>query len=162
MLVVYAIQRFQGSLPFNPTDVGAVPEALSFNTAVSFVTNTNWQNYAGENTMSYFTQMAGLAVQNFVSAAVGLTVAVALIRGLARRRAATIGNFWVDLVRATVRILLPLAVVVTVVLLSQGALQTLHGPGRPRPSSRPPSRSPAVPSPARRRSRSSAPTAAAP
>jgi len=128
VLVVYAIQRFQGSLPFNPTDVGAVPEALSFNTAVSFVTNTNWQNYAGENTMSYFTQMAGLAVQNFVSAAVGLTVAVALIRGLARRRAATIGNFWVDLVRATVRILLPLAVVVTVVLLSQGALQTFRGP----------------------------------
>ena len=86
MLVLYALQRFQGSLPFNPTDVGAVPEALSFNTAVSFVTNTNWQNYAGENTMSYLTQMAGLAVQNFVSAAVGLCVAVALIRGLARRR----------------------------------------------------------------------------
>jgi K+-transporting ATPase ATPase A chain len=128
VLVVYAIQRLQGSLPFNPTAVGGVPEALSFNTAVSFVTNTNWQNYAGESTMSYFTQMAGLAVQNFVSAAVGLTVAVALIRGLARRRAATIGNFWVDLVRGTVRVLLPLAVVVTVVLLSQGALQTLRGP----------------------------------
>ena len=112
VLVLYALQRFQGSLPFNPTDVGAVPEALSFNTAVSFVTNTNWQNYAGENTMSYLTQMAGLAVQNFVSAAVGLCVAVALIRGLARRRSATIGNFWVDLVRGTVRILLPLCVVI--------------------------------------------------
>ena len=128
VVVLYALQRFQGSLPFNPTDVGAVPEALSFNTAVSFVTNTNWQNYAGENTMSYFTQMAGLAVQNFVSAAVGLCVAVALIRGLARRRSATIGNFWVDLVRGVVRILLPLCVVIAVVLVSQGAIQTLRGP----------------------------------
>ena len=128
VLVLYALQRFQGSLPFNPTDVGAVPEALSFNTAVSFVTNTNWQNYAGENTMSYLTQMAGLAVQNFVSAAVGLCVAVALIRGLARRRSATIGNFWVDLVRGVVRILLPLCVVIAVVLVSQGAIQTLRGP----------------------------------
>ena len=109
VLVLYVLQRLQGSLPFNPTDVGAVPEALSFNTAVSFVTNTNWQNYAGETTMSHLTQMAGLAVQNFVSAAVGLCVAVALIRGLARRRSATIGNFWVDLVRGTVRVLLPLA-----------------------------------------------------
>ncbi len=97
-------------LPLNPTDVGDVPEALAFNTAVSFVTNTNWQNYAGESTMSHLTQMAGLAVQNFVSAAVGMAVAVALIRGLARRRCATIGNFWVDLVRGTVRVLLPLVV----------------------------------------------------
>jgi len=128
VLVLYALQRVQGSLPFNPTHVGAVPEALSFNTAVSFVTNTNWQSYAGENTMSYLTQMAGLAVQNFVSAAVGLSVAVALIRGLVRRRAATIGNFWVDLVRSCVRILLPLALVLTVVLVSQGAIQTWRGP----------------------------------
>ncbi len=128
VLVLYALQRVQGSLPFNPTDVGAVPEALSFNTAVSFVTNTNWQSYAGENTMSYLTQMAGLAVQNFVSAAVGISVAVALIRGLARRRSATIGSFWVDLVRGTVRILLPLAVVLSLVLVSQGAIQTLRGP----------------------------------
>ena len=128
VLVLYGLQRFQGSLPFNPTDVGAVPEALSFNTAVSFVTNTNWQSYAGENTMSYLTQMAGLAVQNFVSAAVGLCVAVALIRGLARRRATTIGNFWVDLVRGVVRILLPLCLVIAVVLVSQGAVQTLRGP----------------------------------
>lgn len=128
VLVLYALQRFQGSLPFNPTHVGAVPEALSFNTAVSFVTNTNWQSYAGENTMSYLTQMAGLAVQNFVSAAVGISVAVALIRGLARRRSATIGSFWVDLVRGTVRVLLPLAMALTVVLISQGAIQTLRGP----------------------------------
>ncbi len=102
--LLYALQRVQHSLPFNPTHVAGVPAALSFNTAVSFVTNTNWQNYAGENTMSYLTQMAGLAVQNFVSAAVGLAVAVALIRGLARRRSNTIGNFWVDLVRGTVRV----------------------------------------------------------
>ena len=98
-----------------------MPEALSFNTAVSFVTNTNWQNYAGETTMSHLTQMAGLAVQNFVSAAVGLCVAVALIRGLARRRVGTIGNFWVDLVRGTVRILLPLCV---------GARRRPREPGR--------------------------------
>jgi K+-transporting ATPase ATPase A chain len=128
VLVLYGLQRFQGSLPLNPTDVGAVPPALSWNTAVSFTTNTNWQNYAGENTMSYLTQMAGLAVQNFVSAAVGLSVAVALVRGLVRRRATTIGSFWVDLVRGTVRVLLPLAVVFTVVLVSQGAIQTLRGP----------------------------------
>jgi len=128
VLVVYGLQRLQGSLPFNPTHVRAVPAALSFNTAVSFVTNTNWQNYAGENTMSYLTQMAGLAVQNFASAAVGLAVAVALVRGLARRRSATIGSFWVDLVRGTVRVLLPLTFVFTVVLVSQGAIQTLRGP----------------------------------
>jgi K+-transporting ATPase ATPase A chain len=128
VVVLYALQRFQGSLPFNPTDVSAVPPALGWNTAVSFVTNTNWQNYAGENTMSYLTQMAGLAVQNFVSAAVGLSVAVALIRGLVRRRSNTIGNFWVDLVRGTVRVLLPLALLFTLVLVSQGAIQTLRGP----------------------------------
>ena len=128
VLVLYGLQRFQGSLPFNPTDVAGTPPALSWNTAVSFVTNTNWQNYAGENTMSYLTQMAGLAVQNFVSAAVGLAVAVALVRGLARRRSTTIGSFWVDLVRGTVRLLLPLALVFTVVIVSQGAIQTLRGP----------------------------------
>jgi K+-transporting ATPase ATPase A chain len=128
VLVLYAIQRFQGSLPFNPTGVGAVAPALGWNTAVSFVTNTNWQSYAGESTMSCLTQMAGLAVQSFVSAAVGLSVAVALIRGLARRRSQTIGSFWVDLVRGTVRVLLPLALVFTVVLISQGAIQTLRGP----------------------------------
>jgi K+-transporting ATPase ATPase A chain len=128
VVVVYALQRLQGVLPLNPTGVGAVPAALSFNTAVSFVTNTNWQNYAAENTLSYLTQMAALAVQNFVSAAVGLAVAVALIRGLARRRAATIGSFWVDLVRGVVRVLLPLCIVFALVLVSQGAIQTLRGP----------------------------------
>ena len=107
VLVVYLIQRIQGGLPLNPTDVGAVPEPLAFNTAVSFITNTNWQNYAGEITMSHLTQMAALAVQNFVSAAVGMAVAVALIRGLVRRRSGTIGNFWVDLTRSVTRILLP-------------------------------------------------------
>ena len=96
---LYLLQRVQGALPLNPTDVAGVPPALAFNTAASFVTNTNWQNYGGESTMSHLTQMAGLAVQNFVSAAVGISVAVALVRGLVRRRSATIGNFWVDLTR---------------------------------------------------------------
>ena len=127
VLVLYALQRFQGGLPFNPTDADGVPPALAFNTAVSFVTNTNWQNYAGESTMSHLTQMAGLAVQNFVSAAVGLAVAVALIRGLVRRRSTTIGNFWVDLIRGTVRVLLPLSFVAALVLVSQGVVQNLDG-----------------------------------
>ena len=99
VVVLYVLQRVQGSLPLNPTGVGAVPPAVAFNTAVSFVTNTNWQSYGGESTMSHLTQMVGLAVQNFVSAAVGLAVAIALVRGLVRRRSATIGNFWVDLTR---------------------------------------------------------------
>ncbi len=116
----------------NPTDVGAVPATLAFNTAVSFVTNTNWQNYGGESTMSHLTQMAGLTVQNFVSAAVGITVAVALIRGLTRRRSETIGNFWVDLVRTTTRVLLPLAAAVAVLLASQGVVQSVRGPAEAR------------------------------
>jgi K+-transporting ATPase ATPase A chain len=124
---LYALQRLQGAFPLNPTDAGAVPPPLAFNTAVSFVTNTNWQNYGGESTMAHLTQMAGLTVQNFVSAAVGLAVAVALIRGLVRRRSATIGNFWVDLTRGVVRVLLPLAVVLAVVLASQGVVQNLDG-----------------------------------
>jgi K+-transporting ATPase ATPase A chain len=124
---LYVLQRIQGVLPLDPTDAKAVPPALAFNTAVSFVTNTNWQNYGGELTMSHLTQMAGLTVQNFLSAAVGLAVAVALIRGLVRRRSATIGNFWVDLTRSTIRVLLPLAVVVAIVLASQGVVQNLHG-----------------------------------
>jgi K+-transporting ATPase ATPase A chain len=127
VLFVYVLQRVQGSLPGNPTDVGAVPPALAFNTSVSFVSNTNWQNYAGENTVSHLTQMAGLAVQNFVSAAVGMAVAIALVRGLVRRRSATIGNFWVDLTRATTRILLPLSVLAALVFVSQGAIQNFHG-----------------------------------
>ena len=127
VLGLYALQRLQGVLPLNPTDAGAVPPALAFDTAVSFVTNTNWQNYGGELTMSHLTQMAGLAVQNFASAAVGLAVAIAVVRGLVRRRSATIGNFWVDLTRGITRVLLPLAVVVALLLVSQGVVQNLHG-----------------------------------
>ena len=124
---LYLLQRVQGVLPLNPTDVDSVPPALAFNTAASFVTNTNWQNYGGESTMSHLTQMAGLTVQNFASAAVGIAVAVALIRGLTRRRSATIGNFWVDLIRSTTRILLPLAAAIALLLVSQGVVQTLRG-----------------------------------
>ena len=127
VLFVYLLQRVQDWLPFDPTGAPKVPEALSFNTAVSFVTNTNWQNYAPENTVSHLTQMTGLAVQNFVSAGVGLAVAIALIRGLTRRRSATVGNFWVDLTRATTRILVPLAFVFALVLVSQGVIQNFHG-----------------------------------
>jgi K+-transporting ATPase ATPase A chain len=127
VLGLYALLRFQGSLPLNPNDVPGVPAPLAFNTAVSFVTNTNWQNYGGELTMSHLSQMAGLAVQNFVSPVVGLCVAVVLVRGLARRRVDEVGNFWVDLVRGTVRIFLPLALVVAVVLVSQGVIANLDG-----------------------------------
>ena len=122
---LFLLQRFQGSLFLNPTDMVGVPPALAFNTAASFVTNTNWQNYGGESTMSHLTQMSGLAVQNFVSAAVGVAVAVALIRGFTRRRSDTIGNFWVDITRVTTRVLLPLSVVVALVLVSQGVVQNL-------------------------------------
>ena len=128
VLLVYAIQRFQGSLPLNPQHVSGVPPFLAVNTAVSFITNTNWQNYAGESTMSYFTQMAALAVQQFVSAAVGIQVAIALVRGFSRRESTTIGNFWVDLIRGTLYVLLPIAAVVTVIYVGQGAVQTLAGP----------------------------------
>src|SRR5579862_8524391 len=124
--VLYAIQRLQGHLFLNPNHVKGVPAHLSLNTAASFVTNTNWQYYGGEYTMSYLTQMAALAVQNFVSAAVGLAVLAAVIRGIARRSSGTLGNFWVDLYRSTVYILLPLAVVVAVILMWQGVPQTLQ------------------------------------
>ena len=107
-LVVYLIQRVQGSLPFNPTDRAGVAPLGAFNVAVSFMTNTNWQWYGGEGTMSHLTQMVALAVQNFVSAAAGMAVVVAIIRGIVRRGQRTIGNFWVDLTRTTLRILLPL------------------------------------------------------
>jgi K+-transporting ATPase ATPase A chain len=127
VLLLYLLQRVQGVLPLNPDGQSAVPPALSFNTAVSFVTNTNWQNYSGETTMSHLTQMAGLAVQNFVSAAVGMAVAIAFIRGLIRRRSNTLGNFWVDLTRTVVRILLPLSFVLALVFASQGMVQNLHG-----------------------------------
>jgi potassium-transporting ATPase potassium-binding subunit len=128
LAVTYAIFRLQGVLPFNPQHLAAVTPALAWNTSVSFVTNTNWQAYAGESTMSYLSQMGALAVQNFVSAAVGIAVAVALIRGLARKGSKTIGNFWVDTVRATIYVLLPIAFVAAIVFIAQGALQTLAGP----------------------------------
>jgi K+-transporting ATPase ATPase A chain len=124
MLFVYALQRVQGGLPFNPQGFGAVSPDSSFNTAASFATNTNWQGYGGESTMSYLTQMLGLTVQNFVSAATGMATVVALIRGFARRTAQTIGNFWVDLTRTTLYILLPLSLVLAIALVSQGVVQT--------------------------------------
>ena len=126
-LVVYLVQRLQGSLPFNPTGVAGVVPHLSFNTAVSFMTNTNWQSYGGEATMSHLTQMSVLTVQNFVSAGAGMATVAALIRGLSRQRSSTVGNFWVDLTRSVTRILLPLSVAVAVVLISQGVIQNLHG-----------------------------------
>jgi K+-transporting ATPase ATPase A chain len=125
-IVLYVQLRLQGHLPLNPSGMKAIPPGLSFNTATSFLTNTNWQNYSGESTMSHLTQMAGLAVHNFVSAAAGAAVAVALIRGLIRRRSTTIGNFWVDLVRTTTRVLLPLAFAVALVFVSQGVVQNFH------------------------------------
>ena len=127
VLGLYVFQRIQGALFLNPTDVTGVPPALAFNTAVSFVSNTNWQNYAGESTMSHLTQMSGLAVQNFVSAAVGIAVAIALVRGIKRRRSETIGNFWADLTRAVTRLLVPLAIVVALVLVARGAIQSFDG-----------------------------------
>ena len=120
---VYALQRLQFYLPLNPQKFPAVSADSSFNTAVSFVTNTNWQGYSGESTMGYLVQMAGLAVQNFLSAATGLVVAVAVIRGFARHTAQTIGNFWVDLTRSTLYVLVPLSVVLALVLVSQGVIQ---------------------------------------
>jgi K+-transporting ATPase ATPase A chain len=126
VLVLYAQLRLQGHLPVNPTHAVGLGPALSFNTAASFLTNTNWQSYAGESAMSYFSQMAGLAVHNFVSAAAGAAVAVALVRGLVRGRAKTLGNFWVDLTRTTTRVLLPIAFLGALVLVSQGAIQNFH------------------------------------
>jgi potassium-transporting ATPase potassium-binding subunit len=125
LLVVYALQRFQGVLPLNPQGLAAVSPDSSFNTAVSFATNTNWQGYGGETTMSYLTQMLGLTVQNFVSAAAGMATLAAFMRGVARRSADTIGNFWVDLTRTTLYILLPLSFVLALILVSQGVVQTL-------------------------------------
>src|SRR5262244_2086239 len=117
-LAAYALQRLQGVLPLNPQGFGAVSPDSSFNTAVSFATNTNWQGYGGETTMSYLTQMLALTVQNFVSAATGMAVLAALIRGFSRRSAETIGNFWVDLTRTTLYVLLPLSFVLALVLVS--------------------------------------------
>ena len=124
MLVLYLIQRIQGMLPLNPQHfAGVTPQHLAFNTAASFTTNTNWQAYSGETTMSYFTQMAGLAYHNFASAGVGITLAIAFIRGIARRQMQTIGNFWVDFVRCCLWILLPFSVVGALFLVSQGVVQ---------------------------------------
>ncbi len=128
ILVTYGLLRLQAYLPLNPQHQKAVTPALAWNTAVSFVTNTNWQNYSGESTMSYFSQMVALAVQNFVSPAVGTIVAVALIRGFARKSAKVIGNFWVDLVRTVIYILLPISFVFALIFMTQGSLQTLAGP----------------------------------
>ncbi len=123
---VYALLRLQGMLPLNPQQFAACTPDLAFNTAASFATNTNWQSYAGETTLSYLSQMLGLTVQNFVSAASGMAVLVALIRGLTRRTTATIGNFWFDLVRSTLYILLPLSIVVALLLVSQGVIQNFR------------------------------------
>jgi len=122
-LLLYALLRLQAYLPFNPQGLANVTPDLAFNTAVSFITNTNWQSYSGESTLSYFTQMVGLTTHNFVSAATGIALAIALIRGFARRSAKTVGNFWVDLTRTTLYLLLPLAFVVALVLLWQGVPQ---------------------------------------
>jgi K+-transporting ATPase ATPase A chain len=160
LLVLYAMQRLQGVLPFNPQGFAGVAPDLAFNTAVSFTTNTNWQAYSGESTMSYFTQMAGLAYHNFVSAAVGISVAIAFIRGISQKEKDTIGNFWVDMVRASLWVLLPISIVGALFLVSQGVVQnlkpydavtTVEGANRSSPRDR---------RPRRRSSSSSAPTAA--
>ncbi|MHC5232188.1 potassium-transporting ATPase subunit KdpA [Brucella sp. LJL56] len=124
-LLLYMLQRFQGSLPFNPMGMSNVPADLAFNTTASFVTNTNWQNYGGESTMSYLTQMVGLTVQNFVSAATGVAIAIALIRAFSRKSMKTLGNFWVDLTRCTLYILLPLCIALTLAFVSLGVPQTI-------------------------------------
>ena len=161
VLFVYALQRLQAVLPYS-LGLPPVPEGLAFNTAVSFVTNTNWQSYSPELTLGYTVQLAGLAVQNFVSAAVGIAVAIALVRGFAARRSDTLGNFWVDLVRGTFRLLLPLSIVAAIALLTarrHPELQRLHRRARRSPAAR--RCCPGGRSRRRRRSRSSAPTAAA-
>jgi potassium-transporting ATPase potassium-binding subunit len=123
-LVIFALQLLQKSLPLNPQQLGNVPSALAFNTAISFMTNTNWQSYAGETTMSYLTQMLGLTVQNFLSAAAGITGLLALVRGLVKRSGETLGNFWVDLTRSVLYVLLPLSIILAVVLVGEGVVQT--------------------------------------
>ena len=122
-LALYALQRLQFFLPLNPQEFAGPSEHSSFNTAVSFVTNTNWQGYVGETTMSYFTQMTGLALQNFLSAAVGMALAIVFIRGIARFETDKLGNFWVDLVRGTLYVLLPISFLAAVFFVSQGVVQ---------------------------------------
>ena len=125
LLFLYMLLRLQHLLPLNPQGFGPMSPDLAFHTAVSFVTNTNWQNYAGETTLGYLAQMLGLTVKNFLSAAAGMAILVAFIRGLSRRTSLTIGNFWVDLTRGTLYILMPLAVIVALILVAQGAVQTM-------------------------------------
>jgi K+-transporting ATPase ATPase A chain len=127
LVFTYVILRLQGSLPMNPQHLGAVGPALSFNTASSFITNTNWQNYGGETTMSYFSQIGSLTVQQFVSPAVGIAAAIVLVRGFSRRKSPTIGNFWVDMTRCLFYILLPIAFIAGIIFVAQGAVQTLAG-----------------------------------
>ncbi|HEY1762862.1 MAG TPA: potassium-transporting ATPase subunit KdpA [Acidimicrobiales bacterium] len=127
LVFTYVILRIQGSLPLNPQHLDAVSSPLSFNTSVSFLTNTNWQNYGGETTMSYFSQIGALTVQQFVSPAVGIAVAIAMVRGFARRKSPTIGNFWVDITRCMFYILLPIAFIFGIVFVGQGAVETLAG-----------------------------------
>src|SRR5438874_2640649 len=124
-LIIYAVMRLQAVLPFNPAGQAAVTEDLSFNTAISFITNTNWQNYGGESTISYLVQMVGLTHQNFLSAATGIALAVALIRGFSRASMRTVGNFWVDVTRTTLYVLMPICVVYALFLVWQGLQQTL-------------------------------------
>jgi K+-transporting ATPase ATPase A chain len=126
MIVLYLIQRVQHWLPWNPQHLAAVAPDLAFNTAASFTTNTNWQSYVPETTMSYFTQMAGLAYHNFTSAAVGIALAIAVIRGIARREKETIGNFWVDFTRCTLWVLLPACLVIALIFVSQGVIQNFR------------------------------------
>ena len=164
ILFLFIFQLVQGKLPLHLNDPATpMTPALAWNTAVSFVTNTNWQAYSGESTMGHLVQMAGLAVQNFVSAAVGMAVAIALVRGFARKRTGDLGNFWVDLVRGTLRILLPICVVAAIILIAGGAIQNFHTarPGRQHARRRPADHHRRRRSPARRPSRISAPTAAA-
>src|SRR6516162_11027061 len=128
LAVGYLLMRIQGLLPLNPQHFGQVTPALAWNTGVSFLTNTNWQNYGGETTMSYFSQIGVLTVQQFVSAAVGIAVAIAVVRGFARRGSPTIGNFWVDITRCILYILAPAAFLAGLVFVGEGAVQTLSGP----------------------------------
>ena len=158
--MLYLQQRIQAGLPFNPTDVGNVVPTQAFETTISFVTNTNWQSYYPETTISHLTQMMGLTVQNFVSAAVGMAVMAALIRGLTRVGKRTVGNFWVDLVRTNLRILLPIAFVFALVLGAAASCRTSRASSRCTRSPARSRRSRAARSPARSRSSSSAPTAA--
>src|SRR6202050_2183588 len=127
MALTYLIIRIQGSLPLNPQHLGAVSPALSFNTPGSFLTNTNWQNYGGETTMSYFSQIGALTFEQFVSPAIGIAVAIGLVRGFSRRNSPTIGNFWVDMTRALLYVFFPLAFVFGIIIVGQGAVQTLAG-----------------------------------